>query len=246
MAELLKRGHLNHLLSKSNKKFPEQEHNTSSKGTPTVPPQHAKVINFISGGSCTSGASYSAAKRHTRALVHSANITLPEDDCNESREGPITFQDDEVNDPTHDDALVISITLSNCGVKRVLVDPGSSVNIIYLATVKEMNMESEMSYHPTTLVFGNGAADKSMAIINLPTYAVGMNQTFTYHVMDCPSSYNAILGRPWLHKMKAVPSTLHQKIKFDTPWGVRQIRGDQLASRECYQATLKISNKSPA
>ena len=85
-----------------------------------------------------------------------------------------------------------------------------------------------------------------MAIINLPTYAVGMNQTFTYHVMDCPSSYNAILGRPWLHKMKAVPSTLHQKIKFDTPWGVRQIRGDQLASRECYQATLKISNKSPA
>ena len=130
VVELLKRGHLSHLLSKSNKKFPEQEHNTSNKGTPAAPPQHAKVINFISGGSSISGASYSAAKRHTRALVHSANITLPEDDCNESKEGPITFLDDEVNDPTHDDALVISITLSNCGVKRVLIDPRSSVNII--------------------------------------------------------------------------------------------------------------------
>ena len=34
--------------------------------------------------------------------------------------------------------------------------------------------------------------------------------------MDISSSYNCLLGRPWIHIVGAVPSTLHQKIKFVT------------------------------
>lgn len=33
-------------------------------------------------------------------------------------------------------------------------------------------------------------------------------------VIDAPSTYNAIMGRPWLHTMKVIPSTLHQKSDF--------------------------------
>lgn len=33
--------------------------------------------------------------------------------------------------------------------------------------------------------------------------------------------------------------TLHQTIKFLTPWGVREIKGDQRMARVCYQAALK-------
>ena len=58
-------------------------------------------------------------------------------------------------------------------------------------------------------------------------------------VVDYDSSYNMILGRPWIHKMGAVPSTLHQMVKFPTPWGIKAIRGDQEYSRPCYQTTLK-------
>ena len=32
--------------------------------------------------------------------------------------------------------------------------------------------------------------------------------------MDISSSYNCLLGRPWIHVAGVVPSTLHQKIKF--------------------------------
>lgn len=39
--------------------------------------------------------------------------------------------------------------------------------------------------------------------------------------------------------MGAIPSTLHQTIKFRTPWGVRSIRGDQEIARHCYQVALK-------
>ena len=32
--------------------------------------------------------------------------------------------------------------------------------------------------------------------------------------MDISPSYNCLLGRPWIHIARVVPSTLHQKIKF--------------------------------
>ena len=34
--------------------------------------------------------------------------------------------------------------------------------------------------------------------------------------MDISPSYNCLLGRPWIHIVGVVPSTLHQKIKFMT------------------------------
>ena len=40
--------------------------------------------------------------------------------------------------------------------------------------------------------------------------------TIEFQVMDISSSYNCLLGRPWIHIAGAVPSTLHQKIKFVT------------------------------
>ena len=44
---------------------------------------------------------------------------------------------------------------------------------------------------------------------------------------------NAILGRPWLHKMRAVPSTLHQRLRFPTPEGIMEIRSDQVIAKQC-------------
>ena len=35
-----------------------------------------------------------------------------------------------------------------------------------------------------------------------------------FQVMDISLFYNCLLGRPWIHIVGAVPSTLHQKIKF--------------------------------
>ena len=35
-----------------------------------------------------------------------------------------------------------------------------------------------------------------------------------FHVMDISPSYNCLLERPWIHIAEAIPSILHQKIKF--------------------------------
>ncbi|KAL5840570.1 hypothetical protein ACOSQ4_013178 [Xanthoceras sorbifolium] len=105
----------------------------------------------------------------------------------------------------HHDVLVISLTVANCLIKRILIDNGSSTN----------------------------------GKIVLPVYAEGVNLNIRFRILDCPLSYSIIMGRPWIHEMRAIPSTYHQIIRFPTKWGVHEIRGQQKASRDCYQNTLR-------
>ena len=64
-----------------------------------------------------------------------------------------------------------------------------------------------------------------------------------FFVVDCLSSYNAIIGRPTLNSWKAVTSTYHLSVKFPTECGVGQVQGDQLTVRECYLAMLAIDEQ---
>ncbi|KAF5931916.1 hypothetical protein HYC85_028087 [Camellia sinensis] len=60
-----------------------------------------------------------------------------------------------------------------------------------------------------------------------------------FMVIDTPSPYNIILGRPWLHTMGAVSSTLHQLLWFSTEHGIEEVRGDQLQAENCSMAAMK-------
>ncbi|KAK4395878.1 Retrovirus-related Pol polyprotein from transposon opus [Sesamum angolense] len=53
-------------------------------------------------------------------------------------------------------------------------------------------------------------------------------------VVDTPSTYNAILGRPTLNAFQVVISTYYMKIKFPTAGGVGEVQGNPLQSRKCY------------
>ena len=65
-------------------------------------------------------------------------------------------------------------------------------------------------------------------------------------MVDCSSAYNAILGRPTLNSWKAVTSTYHLMSKFPTDYGVGELRGDQVAARECYIAMMEIDDHQQA
>ena len=58
-----------------------------------------------------------------------------------------------------------------------------------------------------------------------------------FSVVEDLSPFNAILGRTWLHSMKAIPSTYHQVVSFITQNGQVDLYGSQLAARQCYQIT---------
>jgi len=50
--------------------------------------------------------------------------------------------------------------------------------------------------------------------IDLPIQIGPHTCQITFHVMDINLAYNYLLGRPWIHSVGVVPSTLHQKLKF--------------------------------
>ncbi|XP_058198489.1 uncharacterized protein LOC131314008 [Rhododendron vialii] len=69
--------------------------------------------------------------------------------------------------------------------------------------------------------------------ITLPvvTGSVASNQEFV--VVDAPSPYNAILGRNWLHSIKAVASTYHQVVRYIDANGKQEdLFGDQLQAKQ--------------
>ena len=72
------------------------------------------------------------------------------------------------------------------------------------------------------------------------TYPTQVNKEIDFLIVDYPSTYNIILGRPTLNRLRAVTSTYHLKVKFPTAHGVGEIRGDQVLERECYQAALAL------
>ena len=57
-------------------------------------------------------------------------------------------------------------------------------------------------------------------------------------MVDCPLSYNVIIGRPTLNRWKAATSTYCLKVNFPTDNGVGEVKGDQVLARECCQAVL--------
>ena len=69
-----------------------------------------------------------------------------------------------------------------------------------------------------------------------PCYAT---TTARFLVVDAPSAYNMLLGRPSLNAIKVIPSAYHMMIKFHTVSGVGMVRGDQRVARECYSASMK-------
>ncbi|KAF8116077.1 hypothetical protein N665_0022s0007 [Sinapis alba] len=102
----------------------------------------------------------------------------------------------------HHDTMVISLTVANCLVKRILVDNGSSSNIIFQAV-----------YHDLS-----GEIKQTTGEFILPVYVEEINMSTKFLVVNCKSSYNMILGQPWIHDIGAVPSTLNQIVKIPTPW----------------------------
>ncbi|KAI3757912.1 hypothetical protein L6452_05456 [Arctium lappa] len=230
-------------LSWLNSKGYLQELKEKKDACPTSP-EHAKVMNCITGGSDICGTTYSAAKRHAsrgpddRPIPKEAR--LKEDAELEAM--PLTFDQADLDDvhQKHHDGLIIQLSIGNCLTKRILVDGGSSANIIFFDAVKAMGIDkSKITRRSTTLVGFNGGATNTMGEITLPVYAKGINRQTKFNVVDCSSAYNVILGRPWIHDMKAVPSTYHQTLKFPTQWGVQEIKGERKVARECYKVSLK-------
>ena len=96
------------------------------------------------------------------------------------------------------------------------------------------------------LVGFGGTRVHPLRAVTLPVmvrdYPQQITKDVTFLVVDCSSAYNAILGRPTLNSWKVVTSTYHLRIKFPIEYRVGEVRGDQVAARECYIDMLEMDD----
>ena len=119
-------------------------------------------------------------------------------------------------------------------MRRVLVDQGNAVEIMYPDLHKGLNLKSEdlMAYESPLISFeGKTVIPKGQ--IRLPIQTDSEIVEVDFIVIDSYSPYTAIVARPWLHTLGVVSSTLHQKVKYPSEGLVKEILGNQSVARQC-------------
>ena len=110
----------------------------------------------------------------------------------------------------HDDALVITLRIRGYDMKRVMVDQGSTAEIMYPNLYKRLNLKAEnLMPYSSPLVSFEGKIIILKGQVRLPVQTGSEVGDVDFIVMDAYSPYTVIVARPWLHTLGAVSSTLH-------------------------------------
>ncbi|KAG7559356.1 Integrase catalytic core [Arabidopsis thaliana x Arabidopsis arenosa] len=159
-------------------------------------------INVILGGSKLCRDTISAIKKHRRNVLLKANL----DEEIDFQGASISFDEEETRhlERPHDDALVITLDVANFEVLRILIDTGSSVDLIFLGTLERMGISrADIVGPPSPLVAFTSESAMSLGTIKLPVLAKNVSKIVDFVVFDKPTAYNIILGTPWIYQMKA-------------------------------------------
>ena len=135
--------------------------------------------------------------------------------------------------------LVVDPIIVNTRLSKVLMDGGSSLNIIYLETVDLLGIEraqlqpSAGGFH--CVVRGKKALPvcRIDLLVCFGTAANFRKETLTFEVLGFRSTYHAIIGRPGYAKFMAIPNYTYLKLKMPGPKGVITVSSSYEHAYEC-------------
>ena len=124
-------------------------------------------------------------------------------------------------------------------MKRVMVDQGSAVEIMYPNLYKGLNLKFEdLTPYSSPLVSFEGKLIIPKGQIRLLVQIGSKVVEVDFIVVNAYSPYTTIVARPWLHTSGAVSSTLYQKVKYPSEGQIKEILGDQSMARQCLVAAI--------
>ncbi|XP_074300764.1 uncharacterized protein LOC141632081 [Silene latifolia] len=154
--------------------------NTTDQAQPSPPPPYSKVTNVITGGS-----------EICVSLIQQQSAMQPR------------LKKINKSSPSGSAYRIYQQSHSTRQTYRKLCESDNAGNI------EDGFSEKDMVKKAGPLVGFSGETKQSLGEIVVPTFAGSMNKHVRYLVIDGPSTYNVILDRPWIHEIKAVPSTYH-------------------------------------
>ena len=143
--------------------------------------------------------------------------------------------------PHDKDPVVISVVTAGRKVLWVLVDQGSSADVMFWSTFNKLQLSPDLLRPYTGCLYG--FADNPVEVrgyLELWTTftdgATSCTEGIRYLVVNANSAYNILLGRPALNRLRVVSSMRHMKMKLASSGkGGRQ--------RTVIQETLKTPRK---
>ncbi|XP_050222531.1 uncharacterized protein LOC126672623 [Mercurialis annua] len=176
--------------------------------------------------------------------------------CLESmkRNTPDSDPGKEVEFP-HQDALVIFAIIKTKLVKQLMIDRGSSVNLLSLSDLHALGGITSDLKPLNTSVLGlggtplivEGKVDLELEIgadlqqlrqKEMTKAEPTLKVTTSFAIVNMSIVYNGILGRPALSDIGAMICIRYLLLKIPTPEGTITIKGDQYFSRNCFLTTM--------
>jgi hypothetical protein len=151
---------------------------------------------------------------------------------------PITFteEDFKLKSANHNDAMVIEVNIAGWVIGKILVDNGSSTNILFFKTFEKMNLSQHMLHPPEYPLQGFGGKPiKTVRKISVPVSFGDLDnartETLTFDVVDIYHPYLTIFGKGFLSKFDAVIRQQFLCMNIPAPKGVITVFSDQQEAR---------------
>jgi len=202
-------------------------------------------FNTIAGGFSGGGLTHASRKRYVRSVMIAAKIERS------MKTLDITFSNEDFKGiiPHEDDPVVLSIVMMGRNVHMVLINQGSSIDVMFWETFVGLQIPIDR-LQP----FNGMLVDFSWEQVEVRGYAdlwttfrdekAAKTITVRYIDFNAPSSCNVLLGRPSLNKLRAVVSTPHLKMKIPTNEGkIFMMSVNQEVAKKCYEDSLRIRQK---
>ena len=105
---------------------------------------------------------------------------------------------------------MVTLRIGGYDIKRVMGDQGSAAEIMYPDLYKGLGLKpKDLTTYSSPLVSFEGKMVVPKGQIRLPVQAGADVIEVDFIVVNAFSPYTTIIGRPWLHSLGAVSSTLH-------------------------------------
>ncbi|CAI0509624.1 unnamed protein product [Linum tenue] len=143
--------------------------------------------------------------------------------CEESNR-VVVFNEPKPKMMRHLRPLYIRATLDDVPMSRVLVDNGAAVNVMPTRMLKKLGKNTNDLIPTEVFVTSfNGGSTSARGILPVVVGVGSQKRMSAFFVVDGMISYNALLGRDWIHANKCVPSSLHQCLMFWNEDGVVEV-----------------------
>lgn len=105
--------------------------------------------------------------------------------------------------------------INNKGIKRVMIDKGSLINMVSTMALQHLNIPLSYLSAPTLAIKDfNNTLSTTLAMVVLPIKGGARLIPIACHIMNDDMQYKILLGRPWIDEMEGVSSLKHECFKY--------------------------------